>query len=510
MSDKTINFIDTTCRDGVQSLWALQATRGMFDVIAEELDQAGFSRMEILQYGAYFKMAVRVLKEDPWETLRMWKEKTPNTPKVELCLGAGSTTMDLFGRPEPLALARLWHQTTIAATGASYVHLIAGTTDEARNHYPTWVPFFRSLGQKIVMQPAYTVSPRHTDEYYGRVVRDLLQYQPDAIALKDACGLLTPERTRSLIKTMIDNANGIPVELHTHCTTTFAPACFVEAMQLGVRTFWTCVPPLAYGSSHPSIFDAIHNAQVLGFETSINQKPLRTVEERLTRIAKLEGFPIGAPEPYDHRQYIHSVPGGVISNLRLQLQTLGMAHRLDDVLDEVPRIIADLGYPIMITPHSQFIVAQAAVNVATGERYKEVLDSMTEFALGVYGVEDAGVPYMDQNLKDRFLGTPRAKAIAREWEQQQAAYAQITVKEIRERYGMPRASDEAFLLYHIMKGAEEIDLMRKAGPPKRYYTGKEPLALLLKELSKDRDITRLHVQKGTSVFDFRRSDAASR
>ncbi|HMM77325.1 MAG TPA: hypothetical protein PJ986_16590 [Gammaproteobacteria bacterium] len=508
MNDRTVNFIDTTCRDGVQSLWALQATHGMFDAVAGELDQAGFSRMEILQYGGYFKMVVRVLKEDPWATLRMWKEKTPHTPKVELCLGAGSTTMDLFGRPEPLALAQLWHRTTIAANGASYVHLIACTTDEVKDRYPSWIPFFRSLGLKIVIQPAYTVSPRHTDEYYAGVVRDVLKYEPDAIAIKDACGLLTPERTRSLTRAMIDAANGIPIELHTHCTTTFAPACFVEAMQQGVRTFWTCVPPLAYGSSHPSIFDAIHNAQVLGFETTINEKPLRIVEERLTRIAKLEGLPIGAPEPYDHRQYVHSVPGGVISNLRLQLQTLGMAHKLDAVLDEVPRITAELGYPIMITPHSQFIVAQAAVNVATGERYKDVLDSMTEFALGVYGIEDAGVPYMDQNLKDRFLSTPRAKQIARDWERQKQEYEQLTVKQIRARHGMLQASDEDFLLYYIMKGDEEIRQMRAAGPPQTYYTGNEPLGLLLKELSKHRDVSRLHMQKGSSVFDFRR--AASR
>ena len=510
MNENEIKFVDTTCRDGVQSLWALQATRGMYEAVAQELDQAGFSRMEILAYGAYFKIAVRLLKEDPWETLRMWKEKTPNTPKVELCLGAGSTTMDLFGRPEPLALAQLWHKTTIAANGATYVHLIAGTTDEATRNYPTWVPFFRSLGQKIVIQPAYYVSPRHTDEYYGRLVKQILKFEPDAITLKDACGLLTPERTRTLMKTMIDNANGVPVELHTHCTTTFAPACFVEAMKLGVRTFWTCVPPLAFGSSHPSIFTAAHNARVLGFETHIDERPLRTVEERLTRIAKLENLPIGAPEPYDHRQYIHCVPGGVISNLRLQLQALGIAHRLDEVLEEVPRITADLGYPIMITPHSQFIVAQAAVNVATGERYKEVLDSMTEFALGVYGIEDAGVPYMDQDLKDKFLSTARAKEIARQWTGQQEEYEEITVQQIRERYGMTKASDEEFLLYYIMKGDEEIKQMRQAGPPKTYYTGKEPLGVLLKELSKHKDISRLHLQKGSSVFDFRRSNSADR
>jgi len=193
----------------------------------------------------------------------------------------------------------------------------------------------------------------------------------------------------------------------------------------------------------------------------------------------------------------------MISNTVEQLRQLGIEDKLDEVLEETARIIVDLGHPLMITPYSQFIGAQAAVNVATGERYKEVLDFMIEFTLGVWGYEEAGVPYMDQNVKDMFLSHPNAKVIAKKWEHDQQAIFEVSVKDIRAKYGMTNASDEDFLLYYIMKGDEEIKAMRAAGPSKTYYTGKEPLGVLLNELKKHKDISRLQLQKGNSFFDFR-------
>ena len=278
----------------------------------------------------------------------------------------------------------------------------------------------------------------------------------------------------------------------------------VEAMELGVDGLHTCVGPLAFGSSHVSVFNAMHNAKVLGLEHNItNPEALREVERRLRRIGKLEGLPIDTgPLEYDHSVYKHQVPGGVISNLKSQLGQIGIGDKLDEVLDEVVQIIEDLGNPIMITPASQFIVSQAAVNVATGERYKEVLDSMIETALGVWGWEDAGVPYMDPNVRDKFLSAPNAKYLKAKYEKQQAdAEEEIPIDKLRAEYGLSNVTDEEFLLHVIMKGDEEIKQIKK--PYKSYYTGKEPLVLLLKELSKNHDLSRLQLQKGNSYFDFR-------
>ena len=158
------------------------------------------------------------------------------------------------------------------------------------------------------------------------------------------------------------------------------------------------------------MFNVASNARLLGiFGRSSTRRCSAPVAERLTAIAKQEKLPIGAPSEYDYAQYIHQVPGGVISNLKHQLAELRIQHRLDEVLEESVQVRKDLGYPIMITPHSQFVVTQAAINVATGERYKLVIDELILFAQGVYG-EDSGYTWMDQNLKDRLLGMPGPKS----------------------------------------------------------------------------------------------------
>jgi oxaloacetate decarboxylase alpha subunit len=499
MSEKKVNFSDQTLRDGAQSIWAMGMQHGMYDAVAQEIDQAGYSSIELPMHGAYMKMAVRMFKEDPWKTMRLFRTKITKTKKV-----TGTANLIDFAKsePEPRSMIRLWCQLQAKTVGSTRTYLLANTRNELDRHFPWLIPMLRDIYQEVMPAICYYPSPRTTDEYYANLTKRILKYKPDALKLKDAGGLLTVERIKTLLPAIKKEAEGVPIELHTHGMSTFQGAVVVEAMKLGIDTVHTCVPPLASGSSHVSIFNAIHNAKVLGIRTNItNVEALKVVEERLTRIAKLENLPIGAPLEYDHGVYTHQVPGGVISNLISQLGQLGIAHKLDEVLEEVIRIIQDLGNPIMITPASQFIVSQAAVNVATGERYKEVLDCMIETALGVWGWEDAGVPWMDPNVKDKFLSHPNAKKLNEKYDRDQEEEAREgSVDELRASYGLINASDEEFMLYHIMQGDAEI---KKIGPPKSYYTGKEPLAVLLKELSKDKDISCLHLRKGNSVFELR-------
>jgi oxaloacetate decarboxylase alpha subunit len=382
---------------------------------------------------------------------------------------------------------------------------MANTRNELDRYFPWVVPIVREMGLEFQPCICYYPSPRTTDEYYAKLTRRLVEeYQPEALWLKDAGGLLSLDRIRTLLPAIQKEAKGTPIDLHTHGMSTYQGLVVVEAMKMGVDGVHTCVPPLATGSSHISIFNAMHNAKVLGIKHNISDADaLRVVEERLRRIAKIENLPVGAPLEYDHGVYSHQVPGGVISNLKSQLAQLKIADKLDEVLDEVVRIIEDLGHPIMITPASQFIVSQAAVNVATGERYKEVLDCMIETALGVWGWEDAGVPWMKPEVKDRFLSHPNAKKLKEKYERKQAIESEEgSINKLRASYGMTNASDEDFMLYHIMRGDTEI---KKIQPPKSYYTGKEPLTLLLKELSKNRDISRLQLKKGKTFVDFRQS-----
>jgi len=481
-----VKFIDTTFRDGSQSLWASGMRTGMMEAVAETMDHAGFDVIEVPILGVYFKKFVRDLKENPWDMARMVARKMPNT--VKSCMGGGG--FHPFDPPPPRALVELFY-TRIAEIGAlNRVQASCNTFGQIKNAFPWIIPLFRKLGLQVAIAISYTISPRHTDDYYGEKTREILPFRPDAIYLKDQGGLLTVDRLRTLLPLMIQNANGVPLELHSHCTTGLAPLVYLEALRLGVRTLHTAIPPLAQGSSQPSIFDVASNARLLGYSPVVDDKLLGPVAERLTAIARQEGLPIGAPLEYDYGQYIHQVPGGVISNLRYQLQELRIGHRLNEVLEESVQVRKDLGYPIMITPHSQFMVTQSAINVTTGERYKHVIDELILFAQGVYG-EDSGFTWMDQNLKDRLLGTQRAKELARR------PRLDMPLKEIREKLGGSAMSDEDFLLRYIMKGEQEIEAMRAAGPPRQYRGASLPLVTLLQEMKKHREVRYVRVQRGT-------------
>ncbi len=498
MSEKKVMFSDTSLRDGTQSLWAMFTTFGMHDAVSGEMDKAGYNYIDLPVNAVNFKMAVRFLKENPWNSAHLFKKKITKTKKMLPILEC----LNLIEEPGPRSVVEFFYDLIARVSGADRFYMMANTRNELDRYYPYVVPLARKIGLDFQPCICYYPSPRTTDEYYADLTKRLMKFKPDAIWLKDAGGLLSTERIKTLLPAIQKEAKGIPIDLHTHGMSTNQGRVVVEAMKLGVDGVHTCIPPLATGSSHVSIYNAMHNAKVLGIEHNITDvEAIEIVEERLNRIAKLENLPVGVPLEYDHGVYSHQVPGGVISNLRTQLGQLGIGHKLDEVLDEVVQIIADMGYPIMITPGSQFIVSQAAVNVSTGERYKEVLDCMIETALGVWGWEDAGVPWMDQNVRDKFLSHPNAKSIAEKYERKKEVEDDdISIEKLRASYGMTNASDEDFMLYEIMKGDTEI---KDLNPPKTYYTGKEPLVMLLKELNKDHDISRLQLQKGNSFFDFR-------
>ncbi|MBE0597312.1 MAG: hypothetical protein IH614_08585 [Desulfuromonadales bacterium] len=497
---KSVQFYDTSLRDGAQSNWAMEMRHGTIDAIAGELDQAGYSYIELPVNAMTAKHQVRFMKENPWDIAHLLGRKITRTRKNQVLMEC----LDLLDYGQPRSIIKLFYQLTFRATGAERFFYMVNTRNELDRHCPWLVPFGKSLGLDFNPCICYYPSPRLSDDYYADLTRKLMAYEPHTLWLKDAGGLLTAERLRTLLPAIQKEAKGVPVDLHTHGMSTNQGQVVVEAMKLGIDGIHTCVPPLAFGSSHVSIFNAMHNARILGVDHNITDvAALREVERRLRIIGRIENLPVDfTPLEYDHSVYRHQVPGGVITNLKEQLRQIGIAEKLDEVLEEVVRIIEDLGNPIMITPASQFIVSQAAVNVATGERYKEVLDSMIETALGVWGWEDAGVPWMDPNVRDRFLSAPNAKYLRDKYQRKQEIEAEEgSLAKIRESYGLTGASDEDFMLQVIMKGDSEI---KQVQPPRSYYTGKEPLLLLLKELSKDHDLRRLEMKKGNSVFQFGR------
>ncbi len=484
-----VRFVDTTFRDGSQSLWASYIRGGMIEAVAGEMDQAGLDVIEAPVIGIYFKKFVREMKEDPWEMVRMVARTMPNT--VKSCMAPAG--FHPFEAPPPRAVIELFFTRLAEISALNRAQMTCNTLDQLKGTYQWFVPVLKKLGMEISLSLSYTISPRHTDEYYAEKTKEILQFEPDNIYLKDQGGLLTPDSIRGLLPGMVAAAGDVPVELHSHCTTGLADLVYMEALELGVGTLHTGIPPLAEGSAQPSIFNVAANARMRGYSTHIDEAKLRGVSDKLTAFARQEGLPLGAPMRYDHNQYVHQVPGGVISNLRHQLAELGLQDRLDEVLEETVRVRADMGFPIMITPHSQFVVTQSAINVAQGERYKMVIDELILFAMGVYG-EDSGAPWMDQNLKDRLLDLPRAgelKSLAG------ADRLDMSLDDVRRKMGATGLTDEEFLLRYIMKGESEIQAMRDAGAPKKYFDAGQPLATLLDALGKQDGVRYIHMQRGT-------------
>jgi len=471
-----IRFVDTTLRDGHQSLWAERMSTAMILPVASRIDHAGFEAVEILS-PSFFKKCVRELNEDPLERVRRVAARMPKT-RLRAIRSRHITGFHLT----PSAVSELWLE-RVAANGVA--ELRSSDPSNTPSHWKEMVRDARRVGLDTVVNVIFSISPRHTDAHYAERIKAAAKLEVRRICLKDPGGLLTPERTRALVPLVLKHAGNIPVEFHTHCNTGLGPLCCLEAIKLGIRSINVALPPLANGSSNPSAFNVAYNARALGYSTVLDEETLRPVSEHFTGIAKRTGLPIGKPLEYDAAHPIHQVPGGMISNFRHQLAKVGMGERIGEVLEETGRVRADFGYPIMVTPYSQFVGVQAAVNVILGKRYREVTDEVIQYALGLWGEEEAAS--MAADVKDQILSRARAKELAR-WQP-----SEVTRQQLRAQLGGPSLSDDELLLRYFA-GSEEVAAMRRAGPPKTYMSGRHPLVHLVTELSKKKKTNQVYIK----------------
>jgi oxaloacetate decarboxylase alpha subunit len=474
---KEIHFIDTTVRDGQLSLWALGMKTGAMLAIAEQMDRCGFESMEFFGFAGYIKM-VREHKENPWDWMGLGAKKFTRT---RLRYHGGlATGFEKIPRSVRLLMIErvVGHGITLTRSSDPWNDYQAAAAE---------IDALKKLGMDVVINIIYSVSPRHTDQYYQERARQAAAIKPYRVCFKDVGGLLTPDRARRVIPLIQQNIGNVQLEFHGHCNNGLGPFNYLEAIKLGVDTLHTAIPPLANGSSQPSIFNIAANARALGFDPLVNLQAVKPVEGHFTYIAKREGHPMGAPREYDHAQYLHQVPGGMISNLRHQLRTMGMENRLQETLEEAGRVRAEFGYPIMVTPLAQFVGSQAAVNIITGERYKEVTDQSIQYALGHWGKEAPAV--MDPNIKDKILNRPRANDW-RNW-----SPPDLSLKEIRAKFAGPGVSDEELIL-RVIAGEAAVKTMLAAGAPKEYVSADLPLIKLIGELTKRKDVSQVYIRKG--------------
>jgi len=391
---KKIRLIDVTIRDGHQCLWATRMTTAMMKDIAPKLDEAGFEAIDLVG-GAVFDVCVRFLREDPWERMRVLNTWVTKTPLIIHTRGQSLFTFEFFADDVvELAAERF------AANGMRY-HTVYDALNDIRNlEMP--IRSARRHGIHVVPGLVYSHSPVHTDAYYVRKAKELMAIGVDGVFIKDPSGLLTPERVATLVPALKKALGDLPLQLHMHCLSGLAPYVALKAVEHGVDTVHTATSTLANGASHPPTELFTRNCRRRGHEVDIDLGPIEEVAERLAFIAEHEDKPVGLPLEYDEFHFHHQVAGGMISNLRQQLETVGIEDRIEEILEEAGQVRADLGYPIVVSPFAQYIITQAVLNVMGQDqghdRYDTVPDEVRLYVRGGYG-EIAGE--IDPNLYDR-------------------------------------------------------------------------------------------------------------
>jgi oxaloacetate decarboxylase alpha subunit len=450
-------------------------TTAMMAELAPRLDRAGFEAIDLVG-GAVFDVCVRYLCEDPWERMRIVSQWVKNTPLIVMTRGQSLFTFELF----PDDIVELAAQ-RIFANNIRY-HTPYDALNDMRNMQVP-VRAARKVGLYTAGGVVYTVSPVHTDDYYARKTRELVALGVDAVFIKDPSGLLTPERAATLVPAIRTACGALPLHLHSHCLTGLAPYTALRAIELGIDVVHTATSTLANGASHPATESFIHNARRSGFTIPVDLAPVAEVAERLNDIARRENKPIGQIAEHDAFHYEHQMPGGMVSNLKSQLATLGIAHRLPEVLEESARVRCELGYPIIVSPFAQFVMTQAVLNVMGKERYGTVPDEVRKYVLGYYG-EIAGP--IDPNLYDRIAnGAKPAKG-------RPGDLLEPGIPKLRRERG-PFASDDDLLLAAFYPRSE-FDALKAAGPiTTDYPPGPTPLVTLVREIAQRRDIRGFHL-----------------
>lgn len=461
-----ISLIDTSLRDGNQSLWgATGLDTAMMLGIAPVLDRVGFEAVDFTT-STHMAVAVRFHRENPWERIRLVRAEMPDTPLGFLTTGLRFISWETAS-DEVMSLAfRL-----LAEAGIRRFSVMEPMNDVAA--LLRCARLVRAAaGQDVVAALTYTVSPVHDDAYFASRAAQLAADPLVAkLYLKDPGGLLTPERARTLLPALKASLGGKPLELHSHQTIALAQFTYAEAPGLGVSCLHTASAPLANGTSQPSTESTLSNLDAAGVATALDRLALAQYGDWLRRVAEAEGLAPGVPSEYDARCFRHQLPGGMIGTMRRQLRELRQEHRWQEVTEEVERVRAELGYPIMVTPFSQVVGTQAVMNVIGAARYASVPDQVIRYVLGRFGTPTRPV---EPGVADRILSLPRARELADEPPMPGLAA-------LRARLG--RALPDEELLLRAVMPAEQVDAMLAAGPASRHYNPEaRPLMKLLRGL----------------------------
>lgn len=396
---KKIGITELVLRDAHQSLLATRMPLSDMLPILEKLDQVGFHSLECWG-GATYDACLRFLNEDPWERLRTLRKKCPKTKLQMLFRG-----QNMLGyRHYADDVVEYFVQRSVA-NGIDIIRIFDALNDI--KNLEVSIKAAKKEGAHAQVAISYTTGPVFTDEYYVDYAKRIEAAGADSICIKDMAALLTPYKTYDLVKA-IKGAVKIPLQLHTHYTSGLASMCELKAVEAGIDYLDTAMSPLALGTSHAPTESMVAALKDTPYDTGLDLVLLNEIREYFMTLRE-KYIKSGLIDPKmlatNTKALVYQVPGGMLSNLLSQLKQAGKVEQFEEVLQEVPRVRKDAGYPPLVTPTSQIVGTQAVFNVITGERYKMCTNEFKDLVAGKYGTTP--VPIDDEFAKKIIGDTPR-------------------------------------------------------------------------------------------------------
>jgi pyruvate/oxaloacetate carboxyltransferase len=387
-----VQITETALRDAHQSLLATRMRIEDMLPLCPDLDSIGFWSLEVWG-GATFDVAMRFLGEDPWERLRKLRKALPNT-KLQMLL-RGQNLVGYKHYPDDI----VGYFVTAAKKNGMDVFRVFDALNDIRNMRES-MRIVKREGGHAQATICYTISPVHTNDLFVQMAIELANLGADSLAIKDMAGLISPYGAYELVKAIKAKVN-LPISLHTHYTSGFGTAAYLKAVEAGVDVVDCANSALSMSTSQPPTETIVASLEGTPYATGYDLAKLASIARRLAEVRKKYASFEAGIAAVDVNVLEYQVPGGMLSNLVSQLRQQNAMDKYFDVLDEVPRVRAEMGYPPLVTPSSQIVGTQATLNVTQGERYKIITGEVKEYFRGKYGQPPAP---MDPVIQKKAIG----------------------------------------------------------------------------------------------------------
>ncbi len=505
---RPIHITDTTLRDAHQSLWATRMQMADMLPILPKMDSVGYWSLEVWG-GATFDAALRFLDENPWDRLRIIKRHTPKTPLQMLLRGQNLVGYRHYSDD---IVRRFVHASK--RNGIDVFRVFDALND--RRNLEVSAEAIKECGGHFEGAISYTVSPVHTLDSYLEFAQELKDMGADTICVKDMAGMLTPFRTEKLVRSLKSEI-GLPVHVHCHYIGGMAPMNYLKAAEAGADIIDTAVVALAFGNSQPAVEMIVAALKESPYDSGLDIDLLFEIAEYWEAVRERKKLKRGVTSLMHMEVFSHQVPGGMLSNLASQLELQKATDRMPDVLKEIPRVRAEVGYPPLVTPMSQIVGTQSVINVLTGKRWAVIPQEMKDYIKGSYG--KAPGP-MDERIVAKVLGSesPLSPDV------RPGALVTTTYEQMAEEIGDLAHSEEDVLMYALFPNEARAYLQaHQEGAEKAVFMMGEEVNTVMEEtdsmdmnqihelikLVETSDVSEVVIEEGDSRVVVRRGGAAA-